>query len=68
MTTIGKLKWTLNSPYYKKVFATYNELMLDIVVSQADSNYEIMCNGVSTGNKAIDFLNDFISTFMEDEE
>jgi hypothetical protein len=41
----NKETWTLNCPYYKRVFETLDELINDVMVSGMDPNYKIKHNG-----------------------
>lgn len=48
--------YTLKCGYYKKKFNTLDELIQDIIESGMDPNYNVMFNGRSTGEKAIDLI------------
>lgn len=52
----NKETWTLNCPYYKRVFETLDELINDVIVSGMDPNYKIKHNGKVTGDKLIDLI------------
>ena len=52
----GKKKYSLNCSYYDKEFDSIDELIDDIASSGMDPNYEITCNGISTGEIAIDMI------------
>ena len=52
----GKKKYSLDCSYYDKEFDSINELIDDIGSSGMDPNYEITCNGISTGDIAIDMI------------
>jgi hypothetical protein len=52
----GKKKYSLNCSYYDKEFDSIDELIDDIASSGMDPNYEITCNGVNTGELAIELL------------
>jgi len=52
----GKKKYSLNCSYYDKEFDSIDELIDDIASSGMDPNYEITCNGISTGDIAIDMI------------
>lgn len=51
-----KERWTLNCPYYKRVFETLDELINDVTVSGMDPNYKVKHNGKVTGDKLIDLI------------
>ena len=48
--------YSLNCSYYKKEFSNINDLIDDVTVSGMDPNYEITCNGVPTGEMAVDLI------------
>ncbi len=48
--------YSLDCSYYKKEFMYLDELIDDITVSGMDPNYEITCNGVPTGEMAVDLI------------
>ena len=52
----GKKKYSLDCNYYDKEFDSLDELIDDIGSSGMDPNYEITCNGISTGDIAIDMI------------
>ena len=52
----GKKKYSLDCNYYDKEFDSIDELIDDIASSGMDPNYEITCNGISTGDIAIDMI------------
>lgn len=52
--------YTLDCDYYKKEFSTLDELLADIQLSGMDPNYEILKDGVSTGEVAWDLIEDYI--------
>ena len=52
----GKKKYSLDCRYYDKEFDEVNDLINDIASSGMDPNYEITCNGISTGDIAIDMI------------
>ena len=52
----GKKKYSLNCSYYDKEFDSIDELIDDIASSGMDPNYEITCNGINTGELAIELL------------
>ena len=52
----GKKKYSLDCSYYDKEFDSIDELIDDIGSSGMDPNYEITCNGISTGDIAIDMI------------
>ena len=52
----SKKKYSLDCSYYDKEFDSIDELIDDIASSGMDPNYEITCNGISTGDIAIDMI------------
>ena len=52
----GKKKYSLDCNYYDKEFNSIDELIDDIASSGMDPNYEITCNGINTGELAIELL------------
>ena len=52
----GSKKYSLNCSYYDKEFDSIDELIDDIASSGMDPNYEITCNGINTGELAIELL------------
>ena len=52
----GKKKYSLDCSYYNEEFDSIDELIDDIASSGMDPNYEITCNGISTGDIAIDMI------------
>ena len=52
----GKKKYSLDCSYYDKEFDSIDELIDDIASSGMDPNYEITCNGINTGELAIELL------------
>ena len=52
----SKKKYSLDCSYYDKEFNSIDELIDDIASSGMDPNYEITCNGISTGDIAIDMI------------
>jgi hypothetical protein len=48
--------YSLNCNYYGRKFNSLNELILDIINSGMDPNYEITKDGKLTGEKVVDFL------------
>ena len=48
--------YSLDCSYYNKKFITLDELLDDIASSGMDPNYEITCNGINTGDIAIDMI------------
>ena len=52
----GKIKYSLDCSYYDKEFDSIDELIDDIASSGMDPNYEITCNGLGTGENAIDYI------------
>ena len=52
----GSKKYSLDCSYYDSKFETLDELLDDIASSGMDPNYEITCNGISTGDIAIDMI------------
>jgi hypothetical protein len=48
--------YTLDCSYYQKSFPTIEELINDVITSGMDPNYEILYNGKSTGEQAIDLI------------
>jgi len=58
-TTVNKKikhMYSLDCSYYEKEFMYLDELIDDIMVSGMDPNYEITCNGVPTGEMAVDLI------------
>ena len=51
-----KNMYSLDCLYYNKKFDSIDELIDDIASSGMDPNYEITCNGISTGDIAIDMI------------
>ena len=49
-------KYSLDCSYYDKEFDSIDELIYDIGSSGMDPNYEITCNGINTGELAIELL------------
>ena len=52
----GSKKYSLDCSYYNKEFNSIDELIDDIASSGMDPNYEITCNGINTGELAIELL------------
>ena len=52
----GVTKYSLDCDYYNEEFDSIDELIDDIGSSGMDPNYEITCNGISTGDIAIDMI------------
>ena len=52
----GVIKYSLDCSYYDKEFDSIDELIDDIGSSGMDPNYEITCNGINTGELAIELL------------
>ena len=52
----GVTKYSLDCSYYDKEFDEVNDLINDITSSGMDPNYEITCNGLGTGENAIDYI------------
>ena len=52
----GNKKYSLDCSYYDKEFDSIDELIDDIGSSGMDPNYEITCNGINTGDIAIDMI------------
>ncbi len=52
----GKKKYSLDCSYYNEEFDSIDELIDDIASSGMDPNYEITCNGINTGELAIELL------------
>ena len=52
----SKKKYSLDCSYYDKEFDSIDELIDDIASSGMDPNYEITCNGINTGDIAIDMI------------
>ena len=52
----GKKKFSLDCDYYNGEFDSVNDLINDIASSGMDPNYEITCNGLGTGENAIDYI------------
>ena len=48
--------YSLDCSYYKKEFSSINELVNDVIQSGMDPNYEITCNGLSTGELVYDLI------------
>lgn len=48
--------YTLDCSYYTKSFDSIDELINDVTISGMDPNYEIVCNGESTGDMMIDLM------------
>jgi len=48
--------YTLDCNYYTKEFASINDLIEDVTISGMDPNYEILRNGIKTGENAIDLI------------
>lgn len=48
--------YSLDAIYYKKEFATLDELIEDVINSGMDPSYEVTKNGVKTGDKVIDLI------------
>jgi hypothetical protein len=48
--------YSLDLPYYKKEFNSFEELMDDVIVSGVDPNCYITENGKSIGEKAVEHL------------
>ena len=48
--------YSLDCSYYDKEFDSIDELIDDIASSGMDPNYEITCNGINTGDIAIDMI------------
>ena len=53
---MSRKKYSLDCSYYDKEFDSIDELIDDIGSSGMDPNYEITCNGISTGDIAIDMI------------
>ena len=49
-------KFSLDCKYYNKYFGNIYDLIEDIQVTGMDADYEITCNGVGTGENAIDLI------------
>ena len=56
MTLVLSDFYSLDCSYYDKKFESLDELLDDIASSGMDPNYEITCNGISTGDIAIDMI------------
>ena len=52
----GVTKYSLDCSYYDKEFDEVNDLINDITSSGMDPNNEITCNGLGTGENAIDYI------------
>ena len=52
----GSKKYSLDCLYYNKKFDSIDGLIDDIASSGMDPNYEITCNGINTGELAIELL------------
>ena len=52
----GSKKYSFDCSYYDKEFDSIDELIDDIASSGMDPNYEVTCNGISTGDIAIDMI------------
>ena len=52
----GVTKYSLDCSYYNEEFDSVNDLINDIASSGMDPNYEITCNGINTGELAIELL------------
>ena len=52
----GSKKYSVDCSYYNKEFNSIDELIDDIASSGMDPNYEITCNGINTGELAIELL------------
>jgi|TARA_R110000782_G_C14494180_1_gene377725 hypothetical protein len=48
--------YTLDCKYYDKEFSSIDELIEDVTISGMDPNYEILKNGIKTGEDAIDLI------------
>jgi hypothetical protein len=48
--------YSLDCSYYTREFPTIVELLMDILESGMDPNYNITLNGKSTGEMAIDLI------------
>ena len=48
--------YTLDCSYYTKSFDSIDELINDVITSGMDPNYEIIHNGVSTGEMVIELI------------
>jgi len=48
--------YTLDCSYYNKTFPSIQQLITDILVSGMDPSYEIVKNGICTGENASDYL------------
>lgn len=48
--------YSLDCNYYTREFDSLNELILDVMSSGMDPNYEITYNGEGIGQMAIDFI------------
>jgi len=48
--------YTLNCSYYKKSFNSISALIEDVLSSGMDPNYEILRDGVPTGENLIDLI------------
>jgi hypothetical protein len=48
--------YSLDCKYYTKEFKSIIELISDVISSGMDPDYYITKNGVSTGEKAIDYI------------
>ena len=48
--------YSLNCSYFDKEYDSVNELVVDVVSSGMDPNYEITYNGVGTGEECVDFI------------
>ena len=48
--------YSLDCEYYKREFATLEELLNDVIYSGMDPNYEILWNGKPTGEIAANHI------------
>ena len=48
--------YTLNCKYWENEFYSVDALINAVIESGMDPNYEIMCNGESTGEKVSDLI------------
>jgi len=48
--------YTLDCPYYDREFESLSELIDDVLEMGMDPNYEILYNGVSTGETLWEFI------------
>ena len=48
--------YSLKCPFYNKEFQTLHELVIDVMKSKIDPNYEITKDGIGIGENIIDYI------------